>query len=127
MINVTFTQKKYSRDLYVRLHEDELNQLEFVHLYSEALPRPTFHPICGYTEWSGLHLDTTISLAWDWALDNDGVPHFSRPEMLRSNIMLVSAKGDDLGLEATAAKCELAIEHLPWRLEVLTSLRNKLH
>lgn len=121
MISPASFPQKYSRDLYVRMRASELYQLQFVHLYSASLNTPVCPPIYGYTEWKAHHFDATVSLAWDWVLQDDGALLIAGPQQLRSNIMLVSAKGYDLGPEETAADCARVVETIPWQATVLTT------
>lgn len=124
MIIYKFVPQKFSRDLYVRLREHELYQLKLIHLYSEASAPAPWRPICGFTEWSGPYQDVTISMGWDWVLDSDGAPLYSTPQILRSNIMLISDKGYDIGPEMTSALCEKVVHATSWRSAVMTVLHH---
>ena len=126
-MNSTSLPQKFSRDLYVRLRAHELFQLELVHLYSEVFNAAPSQPISGATEWCGAHGEGRISLGWDWVLKNDGAPIHPSPATLRSNIMLISDKGYDLGPDTTSAVCEQVVGGIPWSTAVMTVLHQKLH
>ena len=67
-------------------------------------------------------------MGWDWVVTDDGVPLYSTPQTLRSNIMLVSDKGYDLGPEMTSAICgEKVVESMPWCSAVMAILHNGMH
>lgn len=119
--------QKYSRDLYVRLREHELYQLEFIHLCSEVATTAPCQPICGFTEWSGAYNDVTISMGWDWVLKSELFLLYSTPQILRTNIMLVSEKGYDLGSEMTSVICGRVVASMPWHRAVIKILHDKLH
>jgi len=98
-----------SHDGYIRLSLRHLDELPFIHLDSafdpeilEELQARTI-PAChaGYSEWIS-NTDPAISIGWSWFVHADSRRILPAPEAVRSNVMLVDARGYDLGPAETS-------------------------
>lgn len=98
-----------SHDGYIRMSLKALTELPFTHLTSdldssilEDLKLQTVPAQqAGFSEW---YCDTTpaISLGWSWFVHNRTKRLLPAPEAIRSNVMLIDARGYDLGKIATS-------------------------
>ncbi len=130
-------------DGYVRLPTRLLHRLPLVHLYSEweasgelagwserdETDRPARAHRCGealdelygHTEWAGRD-DPRVSIGWDWqACWTAGQLRWMAGEV-RTNLMLVDERGDDLGVGATQRLLQLHLAHLNWPPAVASAL-----
>lgn len=102
----------FSSNYYLRIRLAELMQLELCHLFSEV----TSYELSGakgYTEWGGSLDQKPLSLSWEWMILGDGII-IPGPRPVTSNIMLIDAKGYDLGPECTAESLTTKITALDW-------------
>ncbi|HYD80169.1 MAG TPA: DUF4902 domain-containing protein [Paucimonas sp.] len=98
-----------SHDGYIRLSLRNLSEIPFVHLASDldtgileelqmqTVPAQT----AGYSEWIS-NTTPAISLGWSWFVHSDSRRLLPAPEAVRSNVMLIDARGYDLGPTATS-------------------------
>lgn len=104
----------------------DLYRTPLQHLYTEVLeaPKNGQSPRCmGFTEWSGERGGRIVSLGWDWVRLDDGALIESFDCAIRSNMMMLDAKGYDLGIE----QAELLLrEHIraavDWKKAVAAAL-----
>lgn len=98
-----------SPDGYIRLPLASLDALSFEHLYSERdesfldeLKGQTI-PACsaGFCEWKS-NGTPAISLGWGWFIHCQTERMMLAPDGVRSNVMLIDARGYDLGAEKTS-------------------------
>jgi len=101
--------------MYVRVRAADIAATVFTHLYSEPTGEADSARPCGITEWTGLHGNEVVSMAWDWVILDDGL--FSRPavSMICTNMMLVDAAGYDAGPQATQQALAARIATLRWQ------------
>jgi hypothetical protein len=81
--------------------------------------------IMGYTEWAS-HRLPYLTLGWDWALgaSHNGV-RCIRVGVPRSNLMLISLEGADLGREATDHVLSAWVDTLPWSPATSRSIEDR--
>jgi hypothetical protein len=106
-----------SFDFYLRLNQRQLEGLPLEHHFSEAT---SFAPALGITEWYGVIDGKTVSVAWSWAMCDDGHAYAAHPLDITSNVMLVSDKGYDAGPGETANALCGVLRHLGWEKRVLS-------
>lgn len=86
--------------------------------------------LTGCTEWVGTGWDSAapgpaISIGWDWhAATLAGARRYVRSGVPRSNVMLIDARGHDLGFEATAVQMGMWIDRWQWEAAVAEYLSN---
>ena len=124
-----------SSDGYVRVTAMALRAVPLAHLLSELdadldLPPSTASGAClasiaGYTEWAS-HTTPALSLGWDWRIaTSGGRVRYERQGEVRSNIMLVNARRQDLGELATLAVLGVAVDDLEWERAVDNYISNR--
>jgi len=111
----------------IRLSRRQLFALELTHQDSaidpfviEGTPPPDC--VAGLTEWSAQHGGETVSVGWDWYLAAPGIMAIYRPDLIRSNLMIVCERGTDQGARATAVHLLDRINHLDWQTPVFEQL-----
>ncbi|HEX2788958.1 MAG TPA: DUF4902 domain-containing protein [Steroidobacteraceae bacterium] len=124
-----------SPDGYVRLTETALRAIPLAHLLSELdpdldLPPSTASGAClasivGYTEWVS-QTSPALSLGWDWRIATIGCRvRYQREGEVRSNVMLVDARRQDLGARFTGALLRVAVDNLGWERSVDQYISNR--
>jgi hypothetical protein len=117
-----------ARDGYLRVTGDKLQQVRLEHLLSglddEAPGSMTrgvgaaVATLAGFTEWVG-DRKPVVSVGWDWrAADRHGAPRYLRVGPPRSNLMLVDARGCDLGFEFTSVHVGCWLDQQCWQESV---------
>lgn len=112
------------RDGFLRITLDELLSLRLIHFMSgldeedpHGMPHcGTVTSIMGYTEWVSEGAVATISLGWDWRLDQHycGEVACVRIGFPRSNVMLVDAASRDYGWNRNLEALASVVDALPW-------------
>lgn len=114
----------YSFDGYVRVPGFMLSRLALTHLSSgfdqsvltslraEAIETPG----AGYTEWQGVFdmSSATITLSWDWYIDEKSLAFQIAWGDVRSNLMAVDCRGADLGMVGTVQALRHRLTALDW-------------
>jgi hypothetical protein len=124
-----------SPDGYVRVTAAGLRAVPLAHLLSELdadldLPPSTASGAClasiaGYTEWAS-QTTPALSVGWDWRIATSGCRvRYERHGEVRSNIMLVNARCEDLGELATLAVLGVAVDNLEWERAVDDYITNR--
>jgi hypothetical protein len=124
-----------SPDGYVRVTAAALRDVALAHLLSELdadinLPPSTasgatLASIAGYTEWAS-QTTPALSVGWDWRIaTSGGQVRYERQGEVRSNIMLVNARCQDLGELATLAVLGVAVDDLDWERAVDHYISNR--
>jgi hypothetical protein len=124
-----------SPDGYVRVTATALRAVPLAHLLSELdadlnLPPSTASGAClasiaGYTEWAS-HTTPALSIGWDWRIATSGCRvRYERQGEVRSNIMLVNARCQDLGPLATLAVLGVTVDNLDWERAVDDYISNR--
>jgi hypothetical protein len=124
-----------SPDGYVRVTAAGLRAVPLGHLLSELdadlnLPPSTASGAClasiaGYTEWAS-QTSPALSIGWDWRIATSACRvRYERHGEVRSNIMLVNARCQDLGELATLAVLGAAVDDLDWELAVDNYISNR--
>ncbi len=124
-----------SPDGYVRVTAAALRAVPLAHLLSELdadlnLPPSTasgatLASIAGYTEWAS-QTTPALSVGWDWRIATSGCRvRYERQGEVRSNIMLVNARCQDLGELATLAVLGVAVDDLEWERAVDHYISNR--
>ena len=121
-----------SNDGYIRFFLPEIRSVSLTHLISgmdQDAPlemsdgaRPT--SITGYTEWISLHASNVgITIGWDWQMSaSSGLTELRRVSRPRSNIMLQSCDGKDVGYEQTMELLAAYIDNFKWQAIVLSHI-----
>lgn len=91
-----------SFDRYLRITRTELEDISLEHLWTDQ-PSSADGRTLGYTEWSGSHGGRVVSVACFWRLYADGPSLSSDPLDVSTNVMLVDAKGYDMGTHETGS------------------------
>lgn len=115
-------------DGYLRVAGEQLLQVQLQHLLSgldedapEHAPRglgATSATLSGFTEWVDDRLPT-LSVGWDWRAGSlRGAMRYRRIGPPRSNLMLVDARGRDLGFDFTAFQVGLWLDQRRWQAVV---------
>ncbi len=111
------------QDGYVRLDCNALQEIELIHLVSGLDDDPGtvlqcgsgVSAISGFTEW----ISTTppvLSIGWDWVIgSHNGHVQYMMVGKPRSNIMLINAQFQDLGVEATEDLLIARLDRLLWQ------------
>jgi hypothetical protein len=118
-----------SPDGYIRLRLASLNTLTFVHLFSESdagflheLQSQTVPAIAaGFSEWKTM-TDPVISIGWGWFIHEDSERMLLAPDGVRSNVMLIDARGYDLGSQRTSTLFGTWLSSFEWQSEVTMAL-----
>lgn len=122
-----------SHDGYVRLSLAELKTVSLVHCISgldEAAPDPSEKgavptAISGYTEWVSSP-DHAITLGWDWQMDTASSPvALRRIGQPRTNVMLRSSAGEDLGAAETLVLLGGLVDAFDWQTEVTKYIQGR--
>ncbi|SDR21844.1 protein of unknown function [Paraburkholderia fungorum] len=118
----------YSFDGYVRVPGFMLSRLTLTHL-SSGLDQAVLTSLraeaietlgAGYTEWQGvidMSRDTpgpTITLSWDWYIDEKSLAFQIAWGDVRSNLMAVDCRGADLGMVSTVQALRHRLTALDW-------------
>lgn len=101
ILPTTHESLQEAEDYYVRMSQDELQELRLDHQWSQ---RPANRDIetLGYTEWAGTWRGAVVSVACFWAVGKDGKCKGVEPYDVSTNLMLVDPKGFDAGTRDTA-------------------------
>jgi len=124
-----------THDFYLRIQVEQLPSLRFTHMASDvdlfdeesaaACQREgasMAQPISGFTEW--LSEDQPAhSIGWDWVMAGPRGGLAIKDHTLRTNIMLVDAKGLDVGRQGTEQALLALVADWDWPAEVLASLQ----
>lgn len=112
------------RDGFLRIALEDLLSVNLTHLVSgldQGDPTGirqcgTVTSIMGYTEWIGEAPGTTISLGWDWLLEQHQLGGVTcvRIGLPRSNVMLVDAKRCDYGWNRNLQALATVVDAMPW-------------
>lgn len=124
-------------DYYLRLSREQLKQLSFRHLESHvdleasrAAGRADQEgawlstEIGGYTEWADT-ADQGYSLGWDWYVHVPSGAMDVRPHSIRTNIMLITPEGADLGRAQTEQGLQDWLSCWNWAIQVLDALKSE--
>ncbi len=116
-------------DGYLRMTDLELHILPLHHLMTardlsveaalKGLDIP--HSMAGYTEWFVERLG--LSVGWDWYASEDAHELRLAPWDVRSNLMLVNRRQDDLGRALSDLHLRTWLQTHPWRTFVAKMLR----
>jgi len=120
-----------SPDGYLRMRFVDLCGLTFVHLFSSydetLLDALHTEGVCaataGISEWKS-ETDPEVSLGWDWFVDSSSGRLLPVRKGVRSNLMLLDAKGYDLGPGATACLCAAWLGVFEWQPTVAGAVRS---
>jgi hypothetical protein len=126
---------RLSADGYVRLNLAALRAVQLTHLLSELdADMQTAHcrasgasaaSIVGFTEWVS-HTTPALSLGWDWRIATiAGQVRYERDGEVRSNVMLINARGRDMGETATGVLLCVAVDGLRWQRVVDDYISNR--
>lgn len=119
-----------SRDGYIRLTFESLQQVGMAHLLSGMdEDRPiamgtgaSSYPITGYTEWVS-HGTPAISIGWDWELIGvQGKAQLIQTGTPGSNLMFVDQHGHDLGSAQTKLLMAAWLNAFNWQTETLGAI-----
>ncbi|MES2951739.1 MAG: DUF4902 domain-containing protein [Pseudomonadota bacterium] len=124
-LSTTQTPQTFSRDMYVRLKAADINAVRLTHLYSEVTGKAYGKQPAGITEWTGIHGQGLLSIAWDWIFLNDGLFSVPRDSVIRTNVMLVDGKGYDIDPTATDRACAAKIATLNWQNKLQQMLQKR--
>lgn len=118
-------------DGLIRLTHEALRALDLRHLISgldeDAPPQASegavLTHITGYTEWVTLD-PPCVTLGWDWIMHSTADAALQRVGEPRSNLMLKTGAGYDLGHAASSTLLENFIDDgMWWQAEALAYLR----
>jgi hypothetical protein len=121
-----------SFDGYVRVPGFMLSRLTLTHL-SSGLDQTVLADLradaiealsAGYTEWQGA-IDTpgaTITLSWDWYIDEKSLAFQIAWDDVRSNLMAVDCLGVDLGVAGTVQALTHRLTALDWPYTVAATV-----
>jgi hypothetical protein len=126
---------RLSADGYVRSTVAAFRALALTHLLSELdadvqagscrASGASAASIVGFTEWSS-HTTPALSLGWDWRIATiAGQVRYEREGEVRSNVMLIDARGRDLGVTATGVLLCVAVDMLGWEQVVDDYISNR--
>lgn len=110
-----------SHDYYYRLKQSQLDALALEPLSVEAVDGRG-----GSTEWKAAHDGRVISIEWDWARLDDGAIVLDRVAQPRTNLMLITPSGYDVGPDETAVILSDFLGRYPWQGAVVTCLRKQI-
>ncbi|MFC3110465.1 DUF4902 domain-containing protein [Undibacterium arcticum] len=121
-----------SSDGYIRFFFPEIQNISIGHLISgidQDAPLEISdgaHPtsITGYTEWVNQDVSNAgITIGWDWQMSAiGGLTELSRISGPRSNVMLQSSNGKDVGYEQTSELLGAYIDNVNWQTIVLSHI-----
>lgn len=116
-------------DYYIRLSREELDRLSLTHLYTEVDEDPRHGAgngkagvSGGVTEWCAYHGPDKVSIGWDWVRTPSGQLSLVNPLAIRTNVMLVDERSEDLGRRHTLAQLVLSIGRTAWEREAARCL-----
>jgi Domain of unknown function (DUF4902) len=121
-------------DYYLRFSEDMFERIELKPLttvlepdllHSDPVWRECHGCCAGSAEWYATLNGKVASVSWDWLLLNDSEIRILNSDRVRTNLMLISPTGEDLGQEKTAAAIQKLLRTIPWKPVVLESVQNK--
>jgi len=115
MISAIQFPQAFSRDMYIRMTQDQLRTLQLGHLYSDVTPESSDSMRKGISEWSGILCSQVVSMAWDWNLLDDGAVVIPRDAVLSTNIMVLDDAGYDISLAHRDALCLCKVATINWR------------
>lgn len=118
-----------SSDGYVRTSLATLSALPFIHFASDSdleflteLKMQTVPALAaGFSEW----ISTTapvVSLGWGWFIHSASKRLLLAPDIVRSNVMLVDARGYDLGQKLTSSLCWSWLTAYNWQEAVADAM-----
>jgi hypothetical protein len=121
-------------DGYVRLSFDELLQLDFNQksiwedqgLLEDLVEEDVHASKAGYCEWATRLDGQNISIGWAWFEARDSRVCLA-PGGLSSNLMLITPKRYDLGMQKTFALLQSWLEGVDWRPRLVHSTNGALH
>ena len=120
-----------STDGYVRLTLERLQAIPLSHLISGVDDTIPTAPMCaaavktGYTEFISAN-PAALTLGWDWRMDNMvGRIKLTRIDDPRSNIMLQTKDGIDLGSHTTTLLLSSFVDSLDWQTATLDYLHDR--
>jgi len=111
-------------DGYIRFQPPHLYDLSPQHLTTllDDEARPFLHPDCaaGLTEWfiPSTERGQVITLGWDWYQCPETSTILFAEDDIRSNLMLISREGRDLGPNPTSRYLKAWLSQLNWVAEV---------
>jgi hypothetical protein len=120
-------------DGLIRLSHGALHKLMLVHLISGLDEDTRAHRhrdtvatvITGYTEWITMD-NPAVTLGWDWqmlaAASRVALRRVGEP---RSNLMVVSSAGTDLGHEKSSVLLETMIDEFAWQDQTLSWINDR--
>jgi hypothetical protein len=119
-------------DGYLRVTDTDLCGVRLEHLlsgldddgpgYAAGGVGATTATLAGFTEWVG-HCRPAVSIGWDWRAGHvAGAARYLRVGPPRSNLMLVDARGRDLGFEFTAVHVGSWVDQQAWQQPVAAFL-----
>jgi len=122
-----------SPDGYIRLRLASLNEISFVHLFSESdsgflqeLRSQTIPARCaGFSEWKSDDYPA-ISLGWGWFIHSDSDRMLLAPDGIRSNVMFIDTHGYDLGPQKTSSLFGIWLNAFDWQPTVTMALENSI-
>lgn len=101
ILRTTHASPQGAEDYYVRMNQDELQELRLDHQWSQWPANREIETL-GYTEWAGTWRGAVVSVACFWAVGKDGKCKGIDPYDVSTNLMLVDPKGFDAGTRDTA-------------------------
>ena len=124
-----------SPDGYIRLSFDRFRELTFTHLGSGCDPQFLAELVAqgipasdaGFSEWisSGT---PAISIGWGWfILRSQSQRPLLAPDCVRSNVMLINARGYDLGTAATSNLFRTWLDIHGWQDEANAVLHHSMN
>jgi hypothetical protein len=120
-----------SPDGYIRLPLASLNSLSFEHLFSDSdadflqeLREQTVPArSAGFSEWKS-NTNPAISLGWGWFIHSESERLMLAPDGVRSNVMLIDARGYDLGPGQTSNLFCSWLDTFEWEVAVSVALHD---
>ncbi len=124
----------HSHDYRVRLRAAALFTIVFEHVSTlqdftvldDAQPAHRSACSAGITEWQGRAAGRLVSLGWDWLRLHDGALVADCTVPVRSNLMLIDARGYDLSLQECDAVLWQFIRAMPWQARAAQALQAEL-
>lgn len=113
----------YSSDGYIRLTYPRFCSLLFPHrssfhdnaLREELASRDIPVVRAGYCDWMDDTTMAQVSISWAWFATAEDLPEVLAPGGVNSNVMLVSARGADLGWSRTDSLLQRWLTQREWR------------
>ncbi len=122
------------RDGFLRIALSDLLSINLIHLVSgldDDDPLASHRcgsvtSIMGYTEWVGGKQEESISLGWDWHMEQDvcGEVTCARVGFPRSNIMLVDSENRDYGWDRNLEILATVVDAIPWTYKTQIALQH---